>query len=205
VAAQLAAVPAALAGNPDYRSVIERVTPPVPGVSFRVLEYDSFIELRDRGHLVVIGGYNGEPYARVLPDGRVQVNRRAPATYLNVSFFATAKVPAIANPAAPPLWKTESSAGVFVWHDHRMHYMSASTPPQVTDTQRRTKIFDYRIPLRIDGRAGAIDGTLFWVGSPSASRLPLILASAVVVLAALGLILRARSRRHRDDEPGAAW
>jgi hypothetical protein len=192
--------PVALAGNPNYRSVIERVTPDVPGVSFHVLEYDSFFELRDRsGHEVIVYGYEGEPYARVLKDGTVQVNQRSPATYLNTSFFATAKVPAIADAKAPPEWKTQSHSGTFVWHDHRMHYQSAAVPVQVKDTSRKTKVFDYEIPLRIDGRKGAIHGTLFWVGSPSASKLPIVIGSVVVLLGGAALVLGARRRRGGGD------
>ena len=147
--------PAALAhgGNPDYRSVIDRVTPKVPNVSFQVLSYDSYFELLDQhGHEVVIYGYENEPYARMLKNGTVQVNQRSPATYLNDSRFATTQVPPIADPKAPPQWKTVDDSGTFIWHDHRMHYLSTATPPQVTDKSRKTKIFDYTIPLRVDGR-----------------------------------------------------
>lgn len=188
-------------GNPDYRSVIDRVTPQVPGVSFEVLSYDSYMQLLDQhGHEVVIDGYEGEPYARVLKDGTVQVNERSPALYLNDTRFPTSQVPPIADPKAPPKWKTVDDSGTFLWHDHRMHYGSTSTPPQVTDTSRKTKIFDYTIPLRIDGRKGAIDGTLYWVGSPKASKLPFILVGIVIVLGGGALVLWARRRRDRDDE-----
>lgn len=188
-------------GNPDYRSVIDRVTPKVPGVSFEVLSYDSYMQLLDQhGHEVVIYGYENEPYARVLKDGTVQVNERSPAYYLNDTRFPTTQVPPEANPKAPPKWKTVDDSGTFLWHDHRMHYGSTSTPPQVTDTSRKTKIFDYTIPLRIDGGKGAIDGTLYWVGSPSASKLPFVLAAIVIVLAGGALVLLARCRRDRDDD-----
>jgi hypothetical protein len=67
-------------GNPNYRSVIDRVTPNVPEVSFEVLSYDSYMQLLDQhGHEVVIYGYEDEPYARVLKDGTVQINERSPA------------------------------------------------------------------------------------------------------------------------------
>lgn len=198
----LSAPASAPAGNPDYRSVIDSVTPRVPGVSFDVLEYDSYIELRDRsGHEVVVYGYEHEPYARILRDGTVQVNQRSPATYLDTSFFPTAPVPAKANPKAPPEWKTQSHDGTFVWHDHRMHYLTTGVPPQVKDASRKTKIFDYEIPLRIDGRRGAIHGTLFWVGSPAASKLPIVIASVVILLGAAALVLTTR-RRRRGDEGG---
>jgi hypothetical protein len=202
----LSATPAlAHEGNPDYRSVIDRVTPHVPGISFEVLSYDSYFQLLDQhGHKVTIYGYEGEPYARVLKDGTVQVNERSPALYLNDTRFPTEQVPPIANAKAPPKWKTVDDSGTFLWHDHRMHYTSTSTPPQVTDPGRKTKIFDYTIPLRIDGRKGAIDGTLYWVGSPSASKLPFILAGIVILLGGGALVLLARRRRgDAEDDSGS--
>ncbi len=188
-------------GNPDYRSVIDRVTPHVPGVTFQVLSYDSYFQLLDQhGHEVVIYGYEHEPYARVLKDGTVQVNERSPALYLNQSYFPTTSVPASANPKAPPKWKTVDDSGTFIWHDHRMHYTSTGTPPQVTDPSRKTKLFDYTIPLRIDGHRGAIDGTLYWVGPANTSKLPFILVGIAVVLGGGALVWWVR--RRRDDEDG---
>lgn len=202
----LSATPAlAHEGNPDYRSAIDRVTPQVPGVSFEVLSYDSYLQLLDQhGHEVVIYGYEKEPYARVLRDGTVQVNERSPALYLNDTRFPTEQVPPIANAEAAPKWKTVDNSGTFLWHDHRMHYTSTSTPPQVTDQGRKTKIFDYTIPLRIDGREGAIDGTLYWVGSPKASKLPFILAGIVILLGGGALVLIMRRRRgDEEDDSGS--
>jgi hypothetical protein len=206
VAALLATATQALAhgGNPDYRSVINEITPQVPGVSFQVLDYDSYMQLVDRGgHAVTIYGYDGEPYARILRDGTVQVNRRSPATYLNDNRFAEVTVPPIANAKAAPLWKTVDDSGTFVWHDHRMHYMSPATPPQVTDKSKKTKVFDYAIPVRVDGKKGDIDGTLFWVGSADTSKLPFILAGAAIVLGGIALVLLVR-RRRRDEGDGGA-
>jgi len=203
----LAAAPGALghAGNPDYRSVIDRVTPSVPDVTFQVLSYDSYMQLLDQhGHEVTIYGYEHEPYARILRDGTVQVNQRSPATYLNDNRFATTQVPAFADPKAPPRWKTVDDSGTFLWHDHRMHYMSTATPPQVTDKGRKTKIFDYEVPIRVNGRKGAIEGTLFWVGSPAASKLPFLLAGIAVVLVGGALVLLARRRRGDDEDEQSA-
>ena len=209
IAALLVLIPApsALAhagGDPNYRSVIDRVTPNVPGVHFEVLAYDAYFELRDQhGHEVVIYGYEGEPYARVLKDGTVQVNERSPAYYLNDTRYPTAEVPAVANPKAPPKWKTVSSDGTFLWHDHRMHYGSTAIPPQVTDQHRKTKVYDYEIPLRIDGQKGAIDGTLYWVGSPNPSKLPFIVGGVVILVVggALVLLLRRRRGSERAERP----
>lgn len=208
----LAAAPAAFAhgGNSYYRSVIDRVHPQVDGVDVVVRNYDAEFELAARGgHRVVVYGYEDEPYARLLPDGTVQVNQRSPATFLNEDRYAATKVPATADPQAPPRWRTVGDSGTFVFHDHRMHYMATGTPPAVKDESRKTKVFDYSIPIRIDGKAGAIDGTLWWVGPEDTSKAPFIVAAVViVVLGGLAVLLVRRRRRDEDeggDRAGEAW
>jgi copper transport protein len=183
-------------GNPDFRSEIDSVRPSVPGVSFEVLGYDADMKLVVReGHEVMIYGYEGEPYARVLRDGTVQANQRSPATYLNTDRYAEAQVPKSADPEVAPLWQTVGDSGTLRWHDHRMHYMATGTPPQVKDESKRTKVFDYEIPLRIDGEKGAIDGALFWVGPADTSKTPFLIAGIAIVLLGGAAVLIARRRR----------
>lgn len=190
-------------GNPNFRSEVEAVRPAVPGVSFEVLNYDSDTQLVDRGgHEVVIYGYEGEPFARILRDGTVQKNQRSPATYINVNRYAEAPVPEIADPKAAPLWKTVDDSGTLIWHDHRSHYMARGTPPQVTDESRRTRVFGWEIPLRIDGRKGAVEGTLFWVGPADTSRTPFLIAGAAIVLLGGAAVLIVRRRREGDEDKG---
>jgi LPXTG-motif cell wall-anchored protein len=192
-------------GNPNYRSVINEVTPSTPNVKFQVLNYDSYMQLLDQhGHEVVIYGYEGEPYARILKNGTVQVNERSPALYLDENRFAEVQVPPIANAKAPPKWKTFDHSATFVWHDHRMHYMSPATPAKVTDTSKKTKIFDYAIPISVDGKKGAVQGTLYWVGPASTSKTPFIIGGiALVVLGGAAVLFIRRRRRDEDDEGGA--
>jgi hypothetical protein len=188
-------------GNPDYRSEIDSFRPPLPGdVSIEVLDYDSYLQLLDQhGHEVVLFGYDGEPYARIERDGTVQVNRRSPATYLNDSRFAMVTVPPIADPQAPPRWKTVDDSGTFIWHDHRMHYMSRSLPPVVTDTGKKTKVFDYEVPIAVDGQRTVLHGTLWWVGGAGTSKLPFVIAAIVIVVGGGALVLWVRQRRDRGD------
>jgi LPXTG-motif cell wall-anchored protein len=201
-----AAVASAHGGNPNYRSVITGVSPADNGVEFEVLDYDSYMQLRDRqGNEVVIYGYSGEPYARILKDGTVEVNQRSPATYLNDNRFAEVKVPPIADAEAKPLWKQVDDSGTFIWHDHRMHYMSQSLPPQVKDTAKKTKVFDYEIPISVNGTKGDIDGTLWWVGAANTSSAPFIVAGvAIVLLGGLAVLFVRRRRRGEGDDEGAA-
>lgn len=197
-------------GNPNFRSEIDSVRPAVPDVGFEVLDYDADIGLVVRGgHEVTIYGYEGEPYARVLRDGTVQKNQRSPATYLNTDRYAEVPVPESADPLAPPVWKTVDDSGTLRWHDHRMHYMATGTPPQVGDESRRTVVFDYEIPLRIDSEKGAIDGTLYWVGPADTSKTPFLIAGIAVVVLGGAALLIGRRRRGGDGEgdraPGEAW
>ncbi len=196
-------------GNPDFRSEIDAVRPDVPGVGFEIKDYDADIELVVReGHAVTVYGYEAEPYARVLGDGTVQENQRSPATYLNGDRYAETPVPKRADAEAAPLWKTVDESGTLRWHDHRAHYMAKGTPPQVKDESVRTKVFDYEIPLRIDGRKGAVEGTLYWVGPEDASKAPFLIAGVAILV--LGGAVVAIARRRRDlpdggDDAKEAW
>lgn len=207
LASALAPAPAqALAhgGNPNFRSEINSFQPPLPsGVSIEVLDYDSYLQLKDmQGHEVVIDGYSDEPYARIEKDGTVQINEKSPATYLDDSRFVTdVKVPKSADPNAPPEWKTVDDSGTFIWHDHRMHWMVAGQlPPQVKDKGQKTKVFDYEIPLTVDGTKTTLHGTLWWVGSAGTSKLPFVIAAIVIVLGGGALVLWLRRRRDGGDD-----
>jgi hypothetical protein len=209
----LALAPAASAhqGNPNYRSVIDAVSPKVSGVSLEVLNLDDRLELRNTsGRTVVVEGYNGEPYARLLADGTVQVNRRSPAFYLNDDRFAQVKVPATAKPSATPQWQLVDKAGRFEWHDHRIHWMSEVPPKQVTDKSERTKVFDWKVPVRVGAERGAVTGTLFWQptaggGAPVAAIAGL---GAIIVLGGAAVVVVRRRRAAAERAPGAeveAW
>jgi hypothetical protein len=193
-------------GNPNFRSEINSIQPPLPGgVSIEVLDYDSYFQLKDlQGHEVVLDGYDGEPYARIEKDGTVQVNEKSPATYLNDSRFETdVVVPKSADPKAPPEWKTVDDSGTFIWHDHRMHWMVAGQlPPQVKDKGKKTQIFTYEVPMTVDGQKTALHGTLWWVGSTSTSKLPFVIAAIVIVLGGGAAVLWLRRRRDGDGGDG---
>ena len=145
-------MPAAQAhqGNPNYRSVIHGVIPNTPGVKLQVLNFDDRLQLDNRtGKTVTVEGYQHEPYARLLKDGTVEVNRNSPAYYLNNDRTSTGKVPANAKPGVTPSWKVVDRTGSFQWHDHRIHWMSTVMPKQVTDKGKRTKVFDWKVPMQV--------------------------------------------------------
>jgi|SRR3954469_7539620 len=203
----LSAAPAANAhqGNPNYRSVVERVLPKVPGLRLQVLNLDDRLELQNTtGRTVTIQGYQGEPYARVLGNGTVEVNRNSPAFYLNDARTSTGKVPANAKQGAIPDWQIVDRAGRFQWHDHRIHWMSSIPPQQVKDKSKRTKVFDWKVPVQVGATKGSVDGTLFWAGTGGGGA-PVGAYAGLAAFALLGLGAVVVVRRRRGDlEPVGA-
>ncbi len=206
----LLGAPTALAhqGNPHYRSTVTSVTPAVKGLTVTVLNYDDRLEMDNfSGRDVVINDYKGKPYARLMADRTVEVNTNSEAYYLNDDRYADVKVPK--GLGSQPNWKVLDKTGRFQWHDHRAHYMSPTVPPKVTDQERKTFVFDWKVPVSIDGKKGSIAGNLFWVPLPSSS-LPtgLIWGSAVVVillLIAVFVIRRRRTDAAPSGEASEAW
>ncbi len=187
----------------NYRSYITSIVPNAPGLSVQVLEFADRLQLTNHtGKTVTVYGYEGEPYARVLGDGTVEVNTRAPAYYLNQNFYAQVTVPASASARATPRWSVLDRTGSFEWHDHRIHWMSPVPPAKVKDRSKRTKIFDWQVPVQVGGQPGAVDGQLFWLPEEG-TKTPLgaIVALALIVLLGLALVLVVRRRRRTGAPP----
>lgn len=210
-AARAASTASQESGNPindqgssyHYRTYVTRITPHVAGLSVEVLEFADRLLLRnDTGKTITIYGYSGEPYARLQPSGAAEQNTRSPAVYLNTSFYANVTVPPSASATAPPSWTVLDRTGQFEWHDHRIHWMSPLTPPQVKDKSKRTKIFSWSVPIKVGNQSGAIDGELFWVPSGSKAPTAVIVAFAVLIAAGLLTVLIVRRRRHSSGTGG---
>jgi hypothetical protein len=186
-------------GNPSFRSVVRSLAPAVAGVEVQVVNYDDSLELRNRsGKTVVVDGYRNEPYVRLAGDGTVAVNHRSPTYYLNDDRFAEGvSVPAEATPRATPDWETVDRTGRYAWHDHRIHWMARTLPPQVKDESRRTKVFDWEVPIRLGAQRATISGSLTWVGRQGGG-FPVAAAVSLAVAAIAGLALVAVVRRRRS-------
>ena len=141
---------------------------------------------------------------RILPNGTVEQNHLSPANYINVSDFATVAPPKFTNPKAPPQWRVVDKTGSFIWDDHRMHWMGANLPQQVKDKHRKTKVFDYQIPLSVGAQKGQISGTLYWVGSQGGFPVAAIASLIAVALLGIGAVTLVRRRRRGDAAPARA-
>jgi hypothetical protein len=195
-------------GNPDFRSEITGFSPDsrADGVELAVRNFDDGLELVNRsGKVVVVKGYDGEPYLRFDPSGDVRVNLNSPAHYLNQDRFADVELPDRADADASPEWKRIDDTGVAYWHDHRSHYMGEGVPAQVEDESVETKVFDYRIPMTVDGAPVAAVGTLTWVGRDEG--FPVMPFIGLALIAASGtafIFLRRRRREGRDADAGGS-
>ncbi len=87
-----------------YVSTVASVEPVVLGLQATVLGGDDRLSVRNWStKIVVILGYDGEPYLRFGRDG-VFANVHSPATYLNRVRNRPVKLPSLADPRARPAW-----------------------------------------------------------------------------------------------------
>jgi hypothetical protein len=189
------------AGNPNYESLVDGVSPSIPGFSVTVLNGDDRLEVVNHSsRTITIDGYSKEPYLRMEPGGTVSVNLKSPAYYLNVDPTDTAPVPAIADAKAAPQWKVVAQDGRYQFHDHRIHWMSTATPQKVTDKSKRTEVANWRVPLHSGGSDGAISGTLFWRGSSGGPPAGAFVGLALIVLLGAAAVVVVRRRRREGDD-----
>ncbi len=188
--------------DPNYLTRVDRIEPSTNGITVDVINRSDQLELHNQSDRdVVIGGYNDEPYARVTADGTVSVNTRSPAYYLNQDRYGEVDVPDGIDGQGTPKWKVLDKTGRFEWHDHRMHWMAKSTPPQVKDKAKRTTIFTWKVPLTVGDKKGDIAGTLFWTPDPKA---PIGLIVAIGVLMVGLCVFAVVVRRRRGSGPREA-
>jgi hypothetical protein len=188
--------------------------PRLPGVAWKVYTGGLLVEVVNHGDdVLVVEGYEGEPYLRIGPEG-VERNRRSPATYLNderigrrISARTGVAMPRDVDAAADPDWIRLSAEPTFRWHDHRVHWMSGA-PPRFVDAgviaraMMRVNLVgvigragddagvfqDWTIPVTFGGEPASLRGELAWVDPPSAR--PYLLVAAVLVTAAFAGLRR---------------
>jgi LPXTG-motif cell wall-anchored protein len=81
--------------------------------------------------------------------------------------------------------------------------MSPVPPPQVKDKGKRTKIFDWQVPIQVGTQPGSVNGQLFCVPEEG-SKTPVGAIVALVGVVLLGLAAVVLVRRRRGSVPPAA-
>lgn len=161
-----------------YSSEVTHLDPSVEGLAVEVVGGDAFLQIEAApGIEVDIPGYEGEPYLRIRPEGEVEVNRGSPTYWLNEDRYGRTAVPEGVSVEASPRWEVVANDGSYGWHDHRIHWMSPDPPPSVDRTSRGV-LYEWSVPIIVDGQEVSVVGVLEWV--PYISPLPWILAVAAV-------------------------
>ncbi len=193
-------------GSHAYESVVEGITPPrlATGIDVRMIDDDEQLEVTNRsGETVTVRGYWDEPYARIESAGPVFINVLSPSMALSHDRLGRTPPNGDEDAAAAPRWVRVGDGGRHRWFDRRTHYREAGTPPAVADRGKRTKLWDYRVPITVGREEAVITGSLFWVGTGSVPTVPLV----ILLLATAGCLLLGAHvlkgfRKGEDDADG---
>lgn len=208
----LAAAPAdAHTRTQETTNLASRITdaPDLSGVTWTVYTGGLLLEVANEGdQVLVVEGYDGEPYLRIGPDG-VEHNRRSPATYLNderveqrIGSRTDVAMPMAVDPDAPPEWIHVDDEPRARWHDHRVHWMSTQPPDfveagPISRTMMRVNLVgvigragdeagvfqQWSVPFTLGGEPATLEGEMAWEDPPSA--LPYLVIAALLVAPAL--------------------
>lgn len=176
----------------DFKSTPEAIVPAAlaTGITFEMIDYDERVRLQNNsGKPVIVEGYDGEPYARLDPDGGVFLNTASPAYYLNQDRYATTGVDSAADPKAAPVWVEEAGDGTLTWFDKRSHFMGTGTPPAVLNVEEPQNLGKWTIPISVAGSPAKLQGTLYWTGKkPFPMEIVASLLVATFLVAGLGAV-----------------
>lgn len=171
-------------GATNWSSNITSVSPKPAGLSVKLVEDGSRLEVSNTGPEITILGYEGEPYLRVGPQG-VYENLESPATYLNCSRAGCA-IPGGLNLTGAPNWKKISSGHIARYHDHRTHWMGSIPPPNVARAPNQFHVeASWTVTMMQGSTPIVVKGNYVWI--PGSSPIPWILVA--VALAAGGTAL----------------
>jgi len=189
---------------PYYRAEIKAMTPSVPGLTAKVDPTGEWIELSNAGpSSVIVLGYSKEPYLRLTPTGSDE-NEISQTTFLNQALFATLPS-ADAAAHAEPVWKRISDDGTARWHDHRIHWMGQTRPPQVAaDPATPRVVGTWTVYGTADGKPFTVKGELRWLGKrPEGMSVGQIVLWVVLgaMAVTIGVLIVALFRARRRPPP----
>lgn len=172
----------------DYRAQVDAFPAGVDVLS--IGGDDRLAIVRTGADEVLVLGYGGEPYLR-LDDAGVWENINSPAVALNAE---RAPDGPLEGTNRPPAWRQIDDGRVALFHDHRSHWMASQPPLEVrADPSVPRTIFDWTVPLVIDGEPAEITGTLSWMGEVRTWAWWLAAGVASGLAALLGWLLARRA------------
>jgi hypothetical protein len=166
--------------DPAASSYLARVSSVPAGLEAKPIDGDLRMWLQvDPRLTVVVLDYRGAPYLRFSPSG-VQVNENSSMYYLNQT--PAQLPPTNLTPSTPVRWDQVSGGHVYEWHDGRLGALAATALAPGT-----TYVGRWTVPIRVQGAAAVIAGSLYYAPNPSLVWFWPIVVAAACVLAALRL------------------
>jgi len=162
--AVLGAPAAAHEEDPQVVTILDGVTPAVPGLELAVVTGVApqlLLTNRTQGPVEVLDG-SGRAFLRIGP-ADVQIDLARAAAYESESPFGGAKLPARVQqePDAAPRFYRVLTGGSYGWFDHRLHPATlTSLPPGVREGRAAARLSDWTVPLRVGGREVTARGHL---------------------------------------------
>lgn len=153
LAVVLAALPAgAHQSDPNVFTLIDAVTPPLPGVvvQIRAGVADQLFLTNTTTTPVEVLDTRGKPFLSIGPY-EVRADLSSPDWYTSNSPLGLAQSP----PTDPSGWRVVARGSSWGWFDHRMHDRPAGRPPAARQV---TKLNDWIVPLRHDGTEAQVKG-----------------------------------------------
>ncbi|HEV3364567.1 MAG TPA: hypothetical protein VG795_10615 [Acidimicrobiia bacterium] len=150
----------------SYGMVQKSPQQPAPGVTVQVVSASVvpaiFVKNESATPVVVLGG-QGEPFARIGPQGGVsEVNLKSPTW--SALQQALGKDPSDeADPAAAPKWQQVAPTPAWNWLEFRAAAPKSDPPQAVIDRGKTVTVKTWSIPYLIGEQRGAIEGITEWV------------------------------------------
>ena len=183
-----------------FTSTVTGIEPAADGLGVSILDSDDRLQVTNgTGETVIVLGYGQEPYVK-FEDGAVYVNKNSGTHYLNQDRYGAKKPPADIDLSAPPDWEQVADGDTYDWHDHRIHWMSATDPEVVrNDRQSAHHILDWTVPVEVGSQAVKVNGRLDYAPPDESRSVWLYGGIGLLVLAGVAgaVFLRRRNRSPR--------
>ncbi len=112
-------------------SVIDRVSPQIRGVSFRVVQLTQpvLVARNTTDQALIVTGTEGEPFLRLF-NGRIESNARSELTYVSRDPTGShAAAPEDLEPNKEPIWRPVERGKTWSWFDPRIRFATTKGRP----------------------------------------------------------------------------
>ncbi len=145
--------------SPLIKTVVDGITPADPAVraSTQAGPATTLQLTNDSPSVVEVIAPAGEAFIRISHAG-TYANVSSPEWYRSGNPDGVGRFPPGIVPGSPPRWVLISKEPTLTWFEHRLHPAPVGVPPSLVGSQRRQRLSDWSVPIRIAGAPGRISG-----------------------------------------------